>query len=104
MTSIYELVESVNSKIERMINQMETVSADKLGLDIRAGYQLYINEDCIIVDKYDDRSLQYYGGFEYVDKEYRKIIGDYVIYLNDEDRVSGCLDRFYGKDQDESED
>lgn len=97
MTSINELIESINEKIDHMTADMETVSADKLGLDIRAGHRLHINEDCIIVEKQNDRSLQYYGGFEYIDKSCRQEIGDYVIYLLDDDRVNRCLDRFYGE-------
>ena len=81
-----------------MVQKMEKVKANKLGLDIRAGYTLYIDEECIIVDKNDDRMLQYYGGFEYVDKEYRIEIGDYVIYSNCDDRVSDCLERYYDKE------
>lgn len=93
---IYSLIDSINTKMERMINDMEYVTPDKLGLDTRAAYTLSVNEDCIIVDKRNDRTLQYYGGFEYVDKEYRKELGDYVIYLGEDDRVRGHLNRFYG--------
>jgi hypothetical protein len=95
MTSIYDFIEDVNEKLFRRTDNMTRVSADKLGLDIRAGYNLYIDEECIIVDRHYDRMLQYYGAFEYVDKEFRNEIGDYVIYTNGDDRVLNCLERYY---------
>lgn len=97
MTSIYDFIDTVNEKLFRRTQiDMTRVSADKLGFrDNRAGYTLYIDEECIIVDKNDDRMLQYYGGFEYVDKEFRIEIGDYVIYTNGDSRVADCLERYY---------
>lgn len=94
MKNIYDLIDDVNEKIRDMILDMEYVKADKLGLDNRCG-RLYVNEDCIITEKHNDRLLQYYGGFEYVDKDYRNEIGDFVIYLRDEERVLNHIDRYY---------
>lgn len=99
MTSIYDFIDDVNEKLYRRTENMTKVTADKLGLDIRAGYTLYIDEECIIVDKNNDRMLQYYGGFEYVDKDLRNAIGDYVIYTNGgDDRVARCIDYYYDKE------
>jgi hypothetical protein len=39
--------------------------------------------------------MQYYGGFEYVYKEYRHEMGDYVFYLAEDDRVGGHIDSYY---------
>jgi hypothetical protein len=39
--------------------------------------------------------MQYYGGFEYVDKDYRYEMGDYVFYTVDDDRVGGHVDSYY---------
>jgi DNA-binding transcriptional MerR regulator len=49
----------------------------------------------LIVRKDEDRTLQYYGGFEYVDKDARTEVGNYVIYTNDSDRVADCLEQYY---------
>ena len=95
MLSIYDFIDELNDKLCTRTQNMTLVSADKLGLDIRAGYRLFIDNECIIVDKRNDRSLQYYGGFEYVDKDFRNEIGDYVIYTNGDDRVLNCLERYY---------
>ena len=94
MDSIYDFIESLNEKVYLRTQEMETVKATEIGLDHRIG-MLYIDEECIIVDKNNDRMLQYYGGAEYVDKEFRSEIGDYVIYTNGDDRVRGWLERYY---------
>lgn len=94
MTAI-EFVDHINHKVERFVNKLEFTNADKLGLDRRAGYSIYIDVDrtCIVVKKYDDRVLQYYGGFEYIDKEFRYELGDYVFYSRDAERVDMCFNR-----------
>lgn len=93
--SVDRLIKEVNEKIEVFLQDMQEVTAAALGLDIRAGYHLFVSEECIAVKKKDDRRLQYYGGFEYVDSEFRKEIGDYVFYICDygEDcRVNACIE------------
>lgn len=99
---IYELIESVSEKARRFVmHEMEQFRAEQLGLDGRCGF-IFANESCIAVDKRSDRYLQYYGGFEYVDKEYRTELGDYVFYMVDDSRVAGHLSRmFEGVDTDE---
>jgi hypothetical protein len=39
-----------------------------------------------------NRSLRYYGGFEYVDDEYIRTYGDYVIYSAETERVQDVID------------
>lgn len=94
MRSIYDLVDNINEKIYRMVQDMECVSAKELGLDYRCG-MLSINEECIIIEKRMRGSLEYYGGFEYCDKDFVQHMGDYVIYLNGDNRVARCLERYY---------
>lgn len=96
MRSIYDIIDTLNEKMYRFVQELECVKASELGLDSRCG-MLSVNEECIIVDKRNDRTLQYYGGFEYVDKEFRQEIGDYVIYLNGDERVLGHIERYYEK-------
>ena len=66
--SIAELIERQQQEIGEAIRALPCVSADKLGLDERAGRELYIDEDerAIYVDNGSLRALDYYGGFEYV--------------------------------------
>ena len=45
-------------------------------------------------EKQDDKSLQYYGGFEYVNKSSRQEYGNYVIYESSDSRVYDALECF----------
>lgn len=100
--SVYDMVDAINEVVERNVrDNFEMVNANKLGLDIRAGYQLFVNEDAIVVTKSSDRSLQYYGGFEYVDKDYRHEMGDFVFYMADDDRVREHIETFYCEEHEE---
>ena len=93
---IADFVFRMNGQVERYVmDHMERTDAKGIGLDPRAGYDLYITKDGIAVEKDADRTLQYYGGFEYVSKEFRTELGDYVFYGIGDDRVYECLDRFY---------
>ena len=87
----YDVAETINT----LVNGLPEVTASKLGLDIRAGYCLWVDEDAIIVSKHNDRLLQYYGGFEYVEASARTECGDWVIYTNDSERVADCLEHYY---------
>lgn len=101
--SIHDYIDEVNDQMRARVADMRYVPADELGLDRRAAYRLWYDEDCIIVDKNSDRTLQYYGGFEYIEKEFRFEIGDYVVYLRDDDRVDRCLDHAFNVEVEEEE-
>jgi hypothetical protein len=89
-TSILDVVDEVTYGVERFVAGMERVSADKLGLDIRCG-RVYISRDDRVIVTDNPRSLDYYGGFEYIDKECRTQLGDYTIYMECP-RVHDCFD------------
>jgi len=74
--------------------------AEDVGLDRRAGYRLWIGEQGIAVPKDSDNSLQYYGGFEYIDKALRREYGDWVIYSAEADRVQDCIDYYHTEAKD----
>ena len=95
---IEDKINEFNDEFTDMVHKMNKVSADKLGLDIRAGYGLWVCEEGIVVTHAVDRTLQYYGGFEYVDKEDRTVIGNWVFYSRNSGRVQGCLD-YYESEQ-----
>ena len=103
MMSTYDFIDYINEKVERHIAEnFETVfcSRGETGLDTRCGY-IFINEECVAVRKQNDGTLQYYGGFEYIDKEFRHELGDYVFYLRECDRVDGVIEAYYNKDSSE---
>lgn len=88
--SAIDMIESVNETVKAYIRTMTEIKAEELGLDCRCGY-LYVGVDCIAVPKHRDTPLQYYGGFEYVDKDYRTVVGNYVFYFDEDNRVSDHL-------------
>ena len=90
----------MTEKARQITAQMDEVKAEQLGLDYRAfwGYA-YVDETAIVVIKEQDRTLQYYGGFEYVDKAYRREVGDYVFYLAEDERVRSHIERFITIDE-----
>ena len=83
--SAYDFIDDINDKVREYIERnMQEARASDLGLDQRAGYLFQVDDRTIAVPKYEDSALQYYGGFEYVDKQFRKEVGDYVFYFVDE--------------------
>lgn len=93
--SIYDMVDEMNDIAERTVReQMEPCRATDLGLDSRAGYALFVNEDCIAIEG-STGSLEYYGGFEYVDRDYVRKVGDWTFYFSDDDRVRDHIETFY---------
>jgi hypothetical protein len=105
MSNIYESVQVLENDIRELIKTLPEVTAEQLGLDPRAGYRLWINDDNeIIVEKHNDRTLQYYGGFEYVEPEARTEIGKYVIYFNISPRVAECFDYYFDEEDEQASD
>lgn len=95
IVDVYGLIDTVTNTVDNFVfGHMTKTKAENLGLDNRAGYTLYVNDECIAVSKVNDRSLQYYGGFEYIDEAYRVELGEWVFYMTESDRVSECIDRF----------
>lgn len=84
--SLANLEMNVRELVEKTLADVPNVSAEKAGLDRRCG-MIYINGEFIATTISNDRLLQYYGGFEYVDSEHRLQFGDMVFYTADSDRV-----------------
>lgn len=103
--STFEFLYDMDDKVfDHVQTNMVETEVSKLGLDIRAGGYVWVDEGSIAVSKTRDGSLQYYGGFEYVDNTYRREYGDYVFYLIDDDRVRKAVDTYYGIERPEEED
>lgn len=99
-----EVYDNANTVAEQAIEGLPQVNGKKLNLDLRAGYNLIVGEDFIAVHKRDQRTLEYYGGFEYVDKDSVIGVGEYIFYSSEDDRVARCIDYFNDKDEEENED
>lgn len=101
MIHMIDVIEEFNERVEDCLAKMKHATPDQLGLDRRCCSQLWVGEDCIMVRKHDDKTLMYYGGFEYVDPDAKTIIGDYVIYLDVDERVRGHLETYLDLEQEE---
>jgi hypothetical protein len=88
------LINEINQKVEVYVGSLTEVKGSDLGLDERVGRLYTDGFEGIVVHREADRRLCYYGGFEYVDVYYRQELGDYVFYMQGEDRVDDCLDHF----------
>lgn len=94
---MYNLLNKIDQQLEIEFSGSDYTRAEPkaFGLDQRAfGEAITDGYDYIIIKKFDDRSLQYYGGFEYVDKKYRREYGNFVIYESSDSRVYDALE-FY---------
>jgi hypothetical protein len=94
--SVADMMDAVNEAVEFNVrNKMAVVNADELGLDIRAGSRLYVDENYIVVRVSNSRALDYYGGFEYVDNSCVQVIGDFKFYSSEDERVQGHIDHYF---------
>lgn len=92
------LINEINQRVEIFVGGLTQVTGADLGLDERVGRLYTDGFDGIAVHKEADSRLQYYGGFEYIDKYYRQEMGDYVFYMAGDDRVEDCLSIFREKE------
>ena len=90
----------LEQKVEELVNKYlkdsgaVEVGARDISLDYRSG-RVYVSlkEDWIAV-KGSTSSINYYGGFEYVESAYVTRIGNVTFYEAEPDRVRSCLE-FY---------
>ena len=94
--TLWELEQKVNDLVDKYLEAsgVVNVSALQVGLDYRCG-RVYVSleEDWVAV-KGRTGSIDYYGGFEYVDSEFKTTIGNVTFYNSEADRVLSCLE-FY---------
>ena len=96
------LCEVNDTVTEYVDDNLERIRAEQAGLDARCG-RIHIRKECIAVESGSaDRILQYYGGFEYVDSEYRTELGSWVFYSADDDRVAGHIEDYYCEEEEEA--
>jgi hypothetical protein len=83
-----DLMELVDEAVETFLSEAREATATELGLDQRAlRGTTYVTPEVLAVRPSADGSLQYYGGFEYVSKEHRQVMGGWVFYHAEASRV-----------------
>ena len=84
-----DLLDEVADMVERHVAGMRRVEATALGLDVRCG-MAWVDEDYIVA--YASNRFDYYGGFEYVDKDDVQVIGDYKFYSANSSRIADAIE------------
>ena len=94
-----ELVNKIEDISDAYVQNTNVIEANsgELGLDTRACYSLFLHEDgdWIALTNSRRRSMDYYGGFEYVDPNCIVQFGNYTFYLNDCSRVQDAIDCYF---------
>lgn len=93
---LYDLIEQMGQQIqEHLENNAQEVAAENVGLDRRCG-NIWICDDCVVIPRHMKGTVEYYGGFEYIDPSYVSQVGDWVVYFTEggDDRVQDCINRF----------
>jgi hypothetical protein len=93
---IVDFLSTIEQQMSTIINQSHQVKPEDIGLDTRSAWRLYIDPEFegIIVPNSHIRTMEYYGGFEYVGRSFVVNTGQYTLYLAEDDRVQGCIDRW----------
>ena len=89
---MWELEQQVEELVMQYLKESDAVyiSADALGLDYRSGsVHVSVSEDFIAVNS--TYSIEYYGGFEYIDSDYKTTIGHITFYSGEASRVEDCI-------------
>jgi hypothetical protein len=76
-----ELVDTIRQLADAWIkNKTERVKSEDYCLDPRIGY-IHKTDKAIIVPIKQKSTIDYYGGFEYIDKDHVVQVGDWIFYL-----------------------
>ena len=93
---MWELEQQVEELVSQYIEESEAASVfgDDVGLDYRAGrVYVSVNEDFVAVSG-NVRTINYYGGFEYIDSDYITTIGHMTFYSGETSRVRECIEYY----------
>jgi hypothetical protein len=90
--STLDMIDSVNEVVERHVRGMTRMTANEIGLDIRAG-RVYVDLRDEVIAVGCSRSIDYYGGFEYIKEgEGRTTYGSYTFFNTESSRVQECFE------------
>ena len=95
---MWELEQQVEELVNRYIKESEAVcvSAEQVGLDYRSG-MVYVSVADDFVAVSGNYSIDYYGGFEYIDSDYKTTIGNMTFYSGEHSRVRDCIEYYVNK-------
>ena len=92
---MWELKSKVNELVEEYIQDSIKVNSEDVGLDRRCGTIILSSEGgWVAVDEHQLKRLEYYGGFEYIDRDCITAIGKYTFYDSSASRIEAILDQY----------
>ena len=90
---LYDLDDSINSTVAKFIEEnCKEGDREQTGLDPRAFGKFWYCYEGIFIYEHARGRLDYYGGFEYIDREFVKSYGEYVFYSAEADRGQQVLE------------
>jgi hypothetical protein len=95
---MYKLEQTIENAVQQYIEESNVVEIgtrglEELGLDYRCG-RILISVDEGFVAACSPRSIEYYGGWEYIDSEFKLDAGGYRFYDREADRADAVI-RYY---------
>lgn len=90
---ILDFIEETEDRMSEIVGTLERVTADKIGLDQRAGL-VWVSREGVVVDGNTRRVLEYYGGFEYVHRDHVYELGGFTFYSRDDERVDEAVNYY----------
>ena len=90
---------------EEGLEQLTDEQMARWPLDRRAmPYRMHANEHMLCVPAPSCRSLDYYGGFEYVGDDHRMQVGNWIIYSTEDSSVRQVVERMLDTESEEEHD
>ena len=101
---MWEIDEKINDLIEQILGgpDIVIVNAESVGLDYRSG-TVYVSVENDFIASASVRSIEYYGGFEYIDSEYTTSLGHIKFYSGETSRVRDCIEYYNNKSNNNQE-
>ena len=95
---MWELQQEIDKMVDQYFENASAVrvDAEEIGLDSRAGYVFLSTEEGWVASR-NTRSLEYYGGFEYIGEDYKVTVGEMTFYSEEHSRVADALEYFKNK-------
>ena len=93
INNIQDYLDEVNDNVAAYINKnFHHVPAADIYLDDRIGrVWIFPDERMVAVERgHSQRMLEYYGGFEYIEDEFKVTIGNWVIYKSENENGDIC--------------
>jgi hypothetical protein len=92
---MYKLEQTIENAVKQYIEESNVVEIgarglEELGLDYRCG-RILISVDEGFVAACSPRSIEYYGGWEYIDSEFKLDAGGYCFYDKEASRVDSVI-------------